>query len=43
MGRDWLTKLRLNWHGIHQLNVTDKLNELLNAYSPVCSMASWEP
>ena len=39
MGRDWLTKLRLNWHGIHQLNVTDKLNEHIVLFS----MVSREP
>ena len=37
MGRDWLLECRLNWQQVYKLNVSDKLEELLEKHATVFS------
>ena len=35
MGRDWLARFKVDWHRIHQLQSSDKLNDLLTKFDSI--------
>ena len=35
MGRDWLAKFRVDWQGIHQLQSSNKVDDLLTKFQNI--------